>query len=149
MFQLRRGSFERMNASATTTDHTDAPSNTKESAALGWWLLVDLILVGLFALIGRAAHRESLDFAGWFATASPFLVALAVGWAIALLLGVDAKRVSFADHTIIAVTIALGLGLRVLSGETAAVPFVLVATVVLLLFLLVPRLVVRTVARRR
>lgn len=145
----RRGSVKRMDATATTKDRTDTRPDSKGSAALGSWLLVDLILVGLFALIGRAAHRESLDFAGWFATASPFLVALAVGWAIALLLGVDAKRVSFADHTIIAMTIALGLGLRVLSGETAEVPFVLVATVVLLVFLLVPRLVVRTVARRR
>ena len=145
----RRGSVNRMDATATTKDRTDTRPDSRGSGALGSWLLVDLILVGLFALIGRAAHRESLDFAGWFATASPFLVALAVGWAIALLLGVDAKRVSFADHTIIAVTIALGLGLRVLSGETAAVPFVLVATVVLLVFLLVPRLVVRTVARRR
>lgn len=145
----RRGSVNRMDATATTKDRTDTRPDSKGSAALGSWLLVDLILVGLFALIGRAAHRESLDFAGWFATASPFLVALAVGWAIALLLGVDAKRVSFADHTIIAVTIALGLGLRVLSGETAAVPFVLVATVVLLVFLLVPRLLVRTIARRR
>jgi len=138
-----------MDATATTKDRTGTRPDSKGSAALGWWLLADLILVSLFALIGRVAHRESLDFAGWFATASPFLVALAVGWAIALLLGVDAKRVSFADHTIIAVTIALGLGLRVLSGETAAVPFVLVATVVLLVFLLVPRLLVRTIARRR
>nr|WP_225752317.1 DUF3054 domain-containing protein [Pseudoclavibacter sp. Marseille-Q3772] len=138
-----------MDATATTKDRTDTRPDSRGSGALGSWLLVDLILVGLFALIGRAAHRESLDFAGWFATASPFLVALAVGWAIALLLGVDTKRVSFADHTIIAMTIALGLGLRVLSGETAEVPFVLVATVVLLVFLLVPRLVVRTVARRR
>ncbi len=145
----RRGSVNRMDATATTKDRTDTRPDSRGSGALGSWLLVDLILVGLFALIGRAAHRESLDFAGWFATASPFLVALAVGWAIALLLGVDTKRVSFADHTIIAMTIALGLGLRVLSGETAEVPFVLVATVVLLVFLLVPRLVVRTVARRR
>lgn len=145
----RRGSVNRMDATATTKDRTDTRPDSRGSGALGSWLLVDLILVGLFALIGRAAHRESLDFAGWFSTASPFLVALAVGWAIALLLGVDTKRVSFADHTIIAMTIALGLGLRVLSGETAEVPFVLVATVVLLVFLLVPRLVVRTVARRR
>ncbi|MFD2674434.1 DUF3054 domain-containing protein [Gulosibacter bifidus] len=136
------------NASAAEPTASAAPA-APNLARLGCWLLIDLVLVGVFALLGRSAHNSALDFGGWFGTASPFLVALAVGWALALALGIDPTRVRLPELVVYVVTVALGLGIRVLTGETAALPFVLVTAGVLAVFLLLPRLVMQLVTRRR
>ena len=47
-------------------------------------VLIDLALILLFALIGRASHHESLMPRHVFATAMPFLVACLVAWAVIL-----------------------------------------------------------------
>lgn len=138
----------------TRTRRPSTPPDASEpgvphSRSLGLWLLTDLLLVGLFALLGRAAHDEGLDFAGWFHAAAPFLVALAVGWAATFALGFDPVRARIAAVIIPVVTISLGLGLRVLGGASAALPFVLVATGVLLVFLALPRAVATFIRRRR
>ena len=49
-------------------------------------LVTDLACVGVFALIGRAAHDEGLSLGGWFDTAWPFLAGLGVGWLVVLLM---------------------------------------------------------------
>ncbi|MFD6817100.1 DUF3054 family protein [Microbacterium sp. NPDC059771] len=98
-------------------------------------LIVDAVLVLVFAAIGRASHQE--DPAGFLLTAWPFLVALLVGYAVALLLPARPRRPwSLAWGAVVwVVTVAGGMLLRVLSGDTAEVPFIVVASIVLGLFL--------------
>jgi hypothetical protein len=48
-----------------------------------------------------------------------------------------------------AVTVSSGLALRILFGDTAAVAFIIVATLTLAVFLLVPRLVWQLIRRFR
>lgn len=99
-------------------------------------LLVDAVLVLVFAAIGRASHQE--DPAGFFLTVWPFLVALLLGHAAALLLpGRPRRPWSLSWGAVVwAVTVVGGMLLRLLSGDTAEVPFVIVATLVLAVFLL-------------
>ncbi|MBP3977526.1 DUF3054 domain-containing protein [Microbacterium sp. BLY] len=99
-------------------------------------LLVDAVFVLVFAAIGRASHQE--DPAGFLLTAWPFLVALLLGHAVALALPARPRRPwsLLWGATVWVVTVAGGMLLRVLSGDTAEVPFIIVATLVLGLFLL-------------
>ena len=43
-------------------------------------LVVDAVLVVVFAVVGRSSHAEGLDVAGIRGTAWPFLAGLGVGW---------------------------------------------------------------------
>ncbi|WP_312673594.1 DUF3054 domain-containing protein [Microbacterium sp.] len=112
-------------------------------------LLVDAVLVLVFAAIGRASHQE--DPAGFLLTAWPFLVALLLGHAAALLLpGRPRRPWSLSWGAVVwAVTVVGGMLLRLLSGDTAEVPFVIVATLVLGVFLLGWRGLAALVRRRR
>lgn len=105
-----------------------------------WALVGDLVLVILFATLGRASHGESLTLPGIAGTAWPFVLACLVAWLAVSLLRIPHSRVWPAGLLIWLVTVAGGLGLRVAAGDTAALPFVIVASVTLALFLLVPRL---------
>lgn len=98
--------------------------------------IVDAVLVLVFAAIGRASHEE--DPAGFLATAWPFLVALLVGHALAALLPARPRQPWSWKWGLIAwaVTVAGGILLRLASGDTAEVPFIIVATLVLGAFLL-------------
>lgn len=95
---------------------------------------IDVVLVLAFVLIGRSSHAEGITPAGVLGTAWPFLVALAVGWALA-----RAWRRPFAAApglTIWAATVALGLLLRAVTGEGVQPGFVVVTALVLAAFLL-------------
>ena len=46
-------------------------------------LVLDAVLVVVFAVIGRSSHAEGLDAAGVWGTAWPFLAGLAIGWVVA------------------------------------------------------------------
>ncbi|HIT76528.1 MAG TPA: DUF3054 domain-containing protein [Candidatus Avipropionibacterium avicola] len=106
-----------------------------------WILLLDLLLVIVFALSGRASHTETLDPVGLLGTAWPFLAGCVVGHLV-----VRAWRRPTAlwptGVVIWIVTVAGGMGLRALTDAGTALSFVLVATGVLGLFLLLPRLIV-------
>lgn len=132
----------------TAAPAADEAGRIPSRPALGAWLAIDVALVSLFALLGRGAHNESLDFAGWLHTASPFLLALTVGWIVALALNANPTRVGPLSGVICAITLALGLVIRVLGGQTAAIPFILVAATVLIVFHAVPRLIAQFVAGR-
>lgn len=111
-------------------------------------MLADILLVIVFAATGRASHEESAFGLGLITTAWPFLAALAIGWIVSLAW----KRPSAVVPTgviIWAVTVAGGLGLRVAAGATAAVPFIIVATITLAIFLLGWRIIVTLIARRK
>ncbi|WP_353355712.1 DUF3054 domain-containing protein [Intrasporangium sp. DVR] len=43
---------------------------------------IDVLLVVVFATIGRASHDEALTVGGVLATASPFLVGTVIGWLV-------------------------------------------------------------------
>ena len=102
------------------------------------WLAVDLLLVGLFAVIGRLSHYGSLTVGGWWTTAWPFLVGTLLAW-VALTV---ARRPPAAVTSGVVVWLGAlvgGMVLRQLSGQGTATAFVVVATLVLGLLLLLPR----------
>ena len=107
----------------------------------------DIVLVLLFALSGRSSHSESLTAGAVLATAWPFLAALAAGWLITRLWKAP-LRLWPQGVCLWLITVAGGMLLRVLSGSTAELPFVIVATLVLALFLLGHRLIAARVTHR-
>ena len=111
------------------------------------YFAIDVVLVLLFALSGRQSHAESLTVLGILKTAAPFLLSLTV----LSLLSRPWENHSKIWPTGILVwlgTVALGMGFRLLFGATAAVPFIIVATVTLGVSLVGRRVVTTLVARR-
>ena len=107
------------------------------------WLpfVVDAVLVVVFAALGRQSHAEALSPGEILGTALPFLGALVLGWVIVLVAQLVPSRMWPAGVIVWIVTVSSGLALRVLSGDTAQVPFIIVTTLVLAAFLLLPRLI--------
>jgi hypothetical protein len=87
---------------------------------------LDGAAVLVFVAIGRSVHRHGLDLGGIASTLWPFAVGLGCGWLVVL-----ATRQSPAGlregAEIAAVTVALGMMLRVISGQGTAVAFIFVA----------------------
>lgn len=105
-------------------------------------LLVDLVLVSLFALVGRRSHDETLDLAGWWTTAWPFLVGVLLGWVVATALRTAPGSV-LGGSVVWVSTVVTGMLLRTATGAGTALPFVVVATVTTGVLLLGSRLVRR------
>ncbi|RWR24233.1 DUF3054 domain-containing protein [Agrococcus lahaulensis] len=131
---------------ATETTTTDARS---VRPAVPSALLADAALVTLFAGIGFATHSpDAVSAWGVAMTAWPFLVALAVGWVVSV-----AWRAPLAPLRtgvpVWLVTVGGGMLLRVLLGQGTALPFVIVATVTLLVLLVGWRLIAAAVRRAR
>lgn len=120
--------------------------STRPSAATT--ILIDAVLVLVFCAIGRLSHGEGLDVAGLAGALWPFLAALVVVHAVALLVRVPAERV-VPGVLVWLVTVAGGMGLRGLTGQGTALPFVIVATVTLALFLIGWRAALAVVRRLR
>ena len=112
-------------------------------------VVVDVVLVLIFAAIGRASHDENP--AGFLLTAWPFLIALLIGHLLAALLpGRPRRPWSVLWGAVVwIVTVAVGMLIRVLSGDTAEVPFIIVATLVLGAFLVGWRAITALLRRRR
>jgi hypothetical protein len=113
--------------------------------------IADVVLVVVFAAIGRASHDESVFGAGGLGlleTSWPFLVALVVGWLVTL-----AWRHPLAPLRtglgVWFVTVAGGMLLRALTGQGVVVAFVIVASVSLLVLLVGWRVVAALVERTR
>lgn len=93
---------------------------------------LDLLVVLVFATLGRASHDLELGPAGILTTAWPFLLGTAVGW-VCLLRPAPAVRSWWVDGLVVAsCALVLGMLLRWITGEGTATPFVLVAAGVLL-----------------
>ncbi|TYB46778.1 DUF3054 domain-containing protein [Actinomadura chibensis] len=91
---------------------------------------LDVGCVLAFVAIGRASHDEAGSVSGFAATAWPFLVGLAAGWAA----GRGWRRpegIAPAGVAVWAACVALGMVLRAVSGQGTAFAFVVVATVFL------------------
>ncbi len=107
----------------------------------------DTVLVLLFAISGRSSHAEGLTAVGVFETGWPFLGALAIGWLVCQTWR-RPLRIWPQAVCLWLITVAAGMVLRIASGSTAELPFVIVATLVLGLFLLGHRFLATLVKRR-
>src|SRR6218665_3004701 len=112
-------------------------------------LIVDAVLVLIFAVIGRASHQE--DPLGFLQTAWPFLVALVVGHALAALMGSGPRRPwsLLWGVTVWVVTVAGVMLLRIVTGDSAQIAFIIVATIVLGVFLVGWRALAAVLRRRQ
>lgn len=90
---------------------------------------LDVVLVVAFAATGRASH-ESDVLTGLWQTAWPFLAALAVGWLVTRAWRAPAAPIR-SGMGVWAVTLVGGMLLRLASGQGTALPFIIVAAVVL------------------
>jgi lipopolysaccharide export LptBFGC system permease protein LptF len=111
------------------------------------WFFVDLLLVGCFALVGRLNHEGSLSAGGWWSTAWPFLAGTLVAWAVLLLLRRGGGELGSGVAVWLGALVG-GMVLRRLVGEGTALPFVVVATLVLGLLLVGARVLVHRTRRR-
>jgi len=114
-----------------------------------WSFIADLILVIVFTALGRSTHHDEV-FGAWgtqlWTTAWPFIVALIIGW-VALRAWKDPLAVLRTGLPLWVITVAGGMALRALAGDGTALPFVLVATGVVLVFLVGWRLLACLFAR--
>ena len=96
-------------------------------------LALDIVLVLVFAVIGRASHAEFLDLAGITMTAWPFVVSAALGSLVA-----SWRNWPWWVQGVFvwAVTLVGGMALRVAGGGSTAPGFVIVAGITLAVFLI-------------
>lgn len=111
-------------------------------------LLVDAVLVLLFATIGRRSHAEGLTVGGVLDTAWPFLAGVLLGHVVVLGLRLR-SWVLPAGAVVWVAAVAGGMLLRRATGDGTDPAFVVVATLTLGVFLLGWRLVIRIGGRRR
>lgn len=122
---------------------------TRPPASVVWTAaVVDIALVLVFVLIGRGAHDEAFTFAGMFQTWWPFAAGLAIGWLVTVAwrrpLGILVPGV-----VIWIATVAIGMLLRVASGQGVQFAFVIVATITLGVFLVGWRAIASLIVRLR
>ncbi|HET9872139.1 MAG TPA: DUF3054 domain-containing protein [Propionibacteriaceae bacterium] len=97
-------------------------------------LAVDVLGVLTFAILGRSSHHETLTIVGVADTAWPFLVGCAIG---AVAISRRSRPDAVGSGVVVwACTVAGGVTLRVLTGDTAQPAFVVVASVSLAVLLL-------------
>ena len=138
-------------SAAPSTAHSSAssrrPITTRPSSSKWpWFLIADVVLVTIFAALGRNAHEQSPW--GALETAWPFLIGALVGWVI-----VRAHRrpaAIFPTGVVIWLSAEIiGMLLRTVTGQGTALAFVLVSLGVLGAFLLGYRLIVLLIGRVR
>jgi hypothetical protein len=112
-------------------------------------VVLDAVLVVVFAAFGRGAHSEGLGAAQIWATAWPFLVGLAVGWLVLLATRRPPGAVGSGVLVWVA-TIVVGMVVRGLDeGRVPHWSFILVAAGATALFLIGWRLIRAAVLRPR
>lgn len=109
--------------------------------------LLDAALVIAFAATGRASHQEH-PLVGLWDTAWPFLAALVVGWLVTAAWRAPSAPLR-TGIGVWAVTLIGGMLLRAVSGQGTAIPFIVVAGVVLAVTLIGWRAVAALLRRRR
>ncbi|WAC67211.1 DUF3054 domain-containing protein [Agrococcus sp. SL85] len=127
-----------------------APARTPVSARdLVLALVADVAVVLLFAAVGLASHNDG-EVSSWGVTmvALPFLVGLAIAWLVTLAWRAPLAAVR-TGLPVWAITLVLGLVGRFLLGEGIALPFVIVATLTLLVLLVGWRLLAGSLRRAR
>jgi hypothetical protein len=109
---------------------------------------LDVVLVIVFAAIGRASHDEANPVVGALLTAWPFLAGTVVGWIVVRLLRKGWPLEVGPGITVWFSTLLIGMVLRRATGQGTAVTFVLVAAAVLALFLIGWRALAALLLRR-
>jgi hypothetical protein len=99
-------------------------------------LALDVLLVVVFAAVGRASHDETSPVVGAVSTAWPFLVGTALGWLVVRVMRRTWPLDVAPGVTVWFATVAVGMVLRHAVGSGTAPSFVVVASLVLALFLL-------------
>ncbi len=92
---------------------------------------LDVVLVVVFAAIGRASHAETNPVLGALTTAWPFLVGTVVGWTVVRLLRKGWPLEVGPGITVWFATVLFGMLLRLATGQGTALPFVAVAAATL------------------
>ncbi|MBE1534428.1 DUF3054 domain-containing protein [Actinomadura algeriensis] len=92
--------------------------------------LADVVCVLAFVLIGRAEHDGGASLSGYATTLWPFVAGGVAGWAIGRVWR-RPEAVVPAGVIVWASTVAVGMLLRVVSGQGTAVAFVIVSLVFL------------------
>lgn len=108
----------------------------------------DAVLILLFAAVGRDAHQRGDVVTGVLLTAWPFLAGAAMGWTVARAWR-DPLSVARTGIAVWLGSVAGGMALRALTGQTVVLPFVIVALLSLGLLLLGYRLLLAGLKRRR
>ena len=108
----------------------------------------DLVCVLVIVAIGRSSHNEAGSVIGFVGTAWPFVVGLALGWALFRAWRRPVHSV-WTGVGVWGMTVAVGIALRALTAQGTQLSFVVVTTIVLAVVLLGWRLVVRWTARFR
>jgi len=90
------------------------------------WIVVDSAVVLVFVAIGRSTHHHGSTIAGLASTTWPFAVGLALGW---LIVGVQHRNGASLKSGVVIwlATVAVGMVLRVVSGQGTALAFIIVA----------------------
>jgi len=127
---------------------TEAAAARRSALTWPWAAGIDAVLVIVFAAIGRASHEHTVDALGVLETAWPFLVGLAAGWLVLRAWKAPTAPLR-TGAPLVVVTVVVGMILRVISGGTTAVAFIIVATVTLAVFLMGWRGIAALVARVR
>ena len=105
-------------------------------------ILLDVCCVLVFVIIGRASHAKGETLGGIASTSWPFLAGLAAGW-LATRAWRHPLALRPAGVAVWLCTVAVGMVLRVVSGQGTALPFIIVALAFLGLFLLGWRLLAK------
>lgn len=109
--------------------------------------LLDLLVVIVFALVGRRSHAHGITFTGVLETAAPFLCGTAAGYLVASLT-LDASPRTWQFGTIVVVaTVVVGMLFRRLAAVGTAPSFIVVATIFLTVTMLGWRLVASLLSR--
>ena len=126
-----------------TQQHT--PSSGRQAVIAS--ALADMVLILVFAAIGRDAHQRGDIITGVFLTAWPFLAGAAIAW---LAGRVRQRPLSLSAGVIVWLgAVAGGMILRAVTGQTVVVAFVIVALLSLGLFLVGYRALLALVRRLR
>ena len=109
--------------------------------------LTDIVAIIVFVAIGRRNHNEGEAVDAILTVATPFLIALAVGWVAA---GAWKRPMQVETAFVIwPITVAIGMVLRNLVFDRGtALPFIIVATVVTGVFLVGWRMLAAVAERR-
>ena len=114
--------------------------------------LVDLVLVLVFAGIGRMSHEEGLSVAGLARTAVPFVVGWLAGWVLVAVVPTTRHRPRslLAGVLVWVAVVVVGMVVRGgVVGDGVQTSFVVVTTIVVAVFLLGWRALAALVTRGR